>query len=310
MATILNVLKNPAPAESSKKILRDALVEFVATSLFVFVGTIAGSSTGWEGFQEEKSVSTARILPIAMSFGLAILALAHSIGHLTGGHMNPGVTLMMFLRGQLGGFKLGAYWIAQFLGSLLGAAITLGCTSELAGETSDTGESFTLGSLASTTLSPDLSTGNGFLAEFMGSVVFYFVIAQTALDKRGIATTPFPALPIGLVLVAVHVGLIPLTGCGINPARTFGPSMVSCMRSSNLCDQVVQSSYWIYYIGPFLASLVVAELTNLMAWNPEVEASIHAVSSPGGGEEEGNKDSVSFHDAEPGHTSEDEVVPA
>ena len=146
---------------------------------------------------------------------------------------------------------------------------------------------------------------NGFLAEFTGSVVFFFVIAQTALDKRGIATTPFPALPIGLILVAVHVCLIPLTGCGVNPARTFGPSMVGCMESKDVCDQVVQSSYWIYYAGPFLASFFVAELTNLMAWEPdgEVEKEHKSVSSPDGEEA---KEDISTHDVKPVNTFEGE----
>ena len=109
-----------------------------------------------------------------------------------------------------------------------------------------------------------ISTGNGFLLEFMGSMIFYFVIACCALDARGIAKTHFPAIPIGFILVVVHICLIPYTGCGVNPARTFGPSMVTCMTGKESCDLVVDSWYWIYYIGPFAASYVVAEMTNIM----------------------------------------------
>ena len=73
--------------------------------------------------------------------------------------------------------------------------------------------------LGATTLDSALSAGNGFLLEFMGSTIFFFVIAQTACDNRGIASSLFPAIPIGFSLVAVHCFLIPFTGCGVNPAR-------------------------------------------------------------------------------------------
>ena len=95
----------------------------------------------------------------------------------------------------------------------------------------------------------------------MGSFFFYFVIAQTALDKRGIASTPFPAIPIGLILIVVHICLIPFTGCGVNPARTFGPSMVTCMANSDACKAAAGDWYWIYYIAPLLAAFLVAEVT-------------------------------------------------
>jgi len=97
--------------------------------------------------------------------------------------------------------------------------------------------------------------------ELMGSIFFYFVIAQTALDERGIAGSFFPPLAIGLSLIVVHLALIPFTGCGVNPARTFGPSMVICMSTSGNCSEVVSSSYWIYWIGPFVAASIVAEFT-------------------------------------------------
>lgn len=234
MSTILKLVqgKYNTPQESSKKLVRDAVVEFVATTLFVFSGTMSAVSTG-STLTSAGAGDVARILPIAMCFGISILALAHSIGHLTGGtldlssspvchsqkrttsstgHMNPGVSLLMLFRGQMSPVKMLTYWVAQFLGALLASSLVWGCTSSLARTLEGVDRPpFTLGS---TTLSSNLNPGNGFLIELMGSIVFYFVIAQTALDKRGIATTAFPAIPIGLVLVVVHVCLIPFTGCG------------------------------------------------------------------------------------------------
>jgi aquaporin Z len=149
------------------------------------------------------------ILPIAMVFGVSIMVLAYSIGHMTGGHMNPGVSCLMFFRRQISFIKMICYWLAQFVGGILGAAITWGCVSGLQGDMMVDSEyprpPYELGS---TTLSGVITTGNGFLLEFMGSFFFYFIIAQTALDKRGIAASMFPAIPIGFSLIVVHVCLI------------------------------------------------------------------------------------------------------
>lgn len=73
-----------------KRIGRDSMVEFIATTIFVFAGTLSAVSTGFWAVNPE-SADVARILPISMTFGISILALAHSIGHLSGGHMNPGM---------------------------------------------------------------------------------------------------------------------------------------------------------------------------------------------------------------------------
>lgn len=130
--------------------------------------------------------------------------------------MNPGVSLLMFFRRQISFPKMMTYWMAQFLGALLGAALTWGCVSGLAGADKALQDQFSglaefsrpPFELGSTTLNSKITTGNGFLIEFMGSFFFYLVIAQTALDKRGIAETAFPAFPIGFILIVVHICLI------------------------------------------------------------------------------------------------------
>jgi hypothetical protein len=89
---ILNLLKTPAPDDTSnkKRLLRDSLIELLATTIFVWAGTLSAVSTGDKLIALGVEEDVARILPIAISFGVSILALAYSIGHLTGGCMNPG----------------------------------------------------------------------------------------------------------------------------------------------------------------------------------------------------------------------------
>ena len=208
---ILGLLKYGSPNDTAnqKKLFRDAFVEFLATTVFVFNGTLAACSTGTKLVGQGATEDVARVLPIAMTFGISIMTLAYAIGHITGGHMNPGVSFLMFLRRQISFTKMCLYWIAQLVGAVLGSSITWGCINNLSGQ-DKLGDEF--GNppffLGSTTLVPYLSSGNGFLLVFMGSFFFFFVIAQTALDKRGIATSMFPAIPIGFSLVVTHICLI------------------------------------------------------------------------------------------------------
>jgi aquaporin Z len=190
------------------------------------------------------------------------MCLAYTIGHISGGHMNPGVTLLMFLKRQISATRMGTYMVCQFIGAMLGSAMVWGSTSGVVLGLPDSDITTPPFYLGSTTKSEFITVGNAFLLELMGSFVFFFVICQCALDTRGTGNSLFPPIPIGFVLIVVHILLIPFTGCGVNPARTFGPSMVTCMANGSLCSDVVDGSwYWIYFIAPFLASFIVAEIT-------------------------------------------------
>lgn len=208
---ILGLLKHGSPNDTAnlKKLARDSFVEFLATTVFVFNGTLGATSTGKKLVGQGATEDVGRILPIAMAFGISIMTLAYAIGHITGGHMNPGVSFLMFLRRQISFTKMCCYWVAQLIGAVLGSALMWGCISGVADEPKLDGAfnhpPFDLGA---TMLDPTITTGNGFLIEFMGSFFFFFVIAQTALDKRGIATSMFPAIPIGFALVVTHICLI------------------------------------------------------------------------------------------------------
>jgi len=279
MATILN-LRNNRPNESKAKLIRDTAVEFVATTVFVYAGTLSAVSTGKQQIEQGiPGFALARILPVSFVFGISIMALAFSIGHLSGGHMNPGVSLMMFFKCQIGFKKMILYWLAQFSGALFGAAIMWGSVSGLAGMEMPDGSElavppFNLG--ANGPMGPYVTTGNAFLVEFVGSFFFFLVIAQTACDNRGTGGTLFPAIPIGFILIVVHICLIPFTGCGVNPARTFGPSVVACMVGPGVCDQVAnQEWYWVFYIAPFLASFAVAEVTYWMSGKTDEPSDDH-----------------------------------
>ena len=172
-------------------LLLDVIVLLTAVTAFLSFPSTGRKLVGQGGIED-----VARILPIAMSFGVSIMTLAYSIGHITGGHMNPGVSFLMFLRRQMSFYKMICYWGAQLLGAVVGASLLWGCSSALSGH--DKGENGEFNrppfDLGSTVMDGSITTGNGFLLELMGSFFFFFVIAQCALDKRGIAESFFPAL--------------------------------------------------------------------------------------------------------------------
>jgi aquaporin Z len=272
MSSIIALINNPAPDDSSnkKQLIKHSLIEFCATTVFIYFGTLSAISTGTKlGGGTGEGADVARVFPIAFSFGITIMCLVYSIGHITGGHMNPGVSFLMFLQLQISLTKMLAYWVAQLVGALVASSLVWASVTSLS--TAEKGEDGTYNNppfqLGSTSLDSKLTPGNGFLLELMGSFFFYFVISQTALDQNGIAKTSFPAIPIGFSLVVVHICLIPFTGCGVNPARVFGPAMITCMSEEGDCIGVVGDWWWIYYIGPFLAAFLVAEITALIHWD-------------------------------------------
>ena len=296
MSSILALMNNPAPDDSSNfpKLFKQTAIELLATTIFIYFGTLSAVSTGTKlGGGSGSGEDVARIFPIAFSFGIMIMCLAYSIGHITGGHMNPGVSLMMFLQRQISLTKMMCYWVAQLVGAMLGSCLVWASVRSLAG--ADKGENGTYRDppfmLGSTTLDGTLSPGNGFLLELFGSFFFYFVISQTAIDRGdgGIAKSSIPAIPIGFSLIVVHICLIPFTGCGVNPARTFGPAIVTCMSKDGNCEGAIGSWWWIYYIGPFVAAFLVAEAEALISWDVE-EKKDYNEANQGDVEEEGGEE--------------------
>lgn len=190
--------------------------------------------------------------------------------------MNPGVTLVMFFQRQISFAKMMCYWLAQFSGAVVASNLLWWSIRGLVLQGGDGTYGKVPFLLGSTTLDDKLTSGNGLLLEIMGSFFFYMVITQTAMDTKGIALTNFPAIPIGFSLIVVHICLIPFTGCGVNPARTFGPAVVTCWKNQEDCEKVMGDWWYIYFVGPFIGAFLVAEITNLLRWNVEDERSEEA----------------------------------
>ena len=213
------------------------------------------------------------------------MVLVYTNLHLSGGHINPAVTLCLVLLRKVSVFRCFFYFLSQFLGSMVGAALVLACTTGLVGtdlipENPEFGTvlnpPFNLGS---TVLNPALNAGNGFLLEFSGTFLLCIVVVQTAVDGRSPARPYLTPLAVGFTVFVVHLSLVPFTGCGINPARTFGPAIVTCMVSSQACGDVIDATWWIYWIGPFTASAIAALVTQFLYEGPRHQTFIPLVGS-------------------------------
>jgi MIP family channel proteins len=207
-----------------KKLMRCAIAEFLGMALFVYIGTGSAISTGEQlaSSAAPSSASVARVLPIAFAFGIGILVQAYSFGHISGGHFNPAVTFCLFLCGECEPVQMAAYIVAQLGGATLGSLLLWASVSDLHEDRALVGDPpFGLGANG---LNPALSEGNGFLLEFMGTLILCSCVVMTAVDKKALSQgVPHMApLAIGFAVFLAHVVLVPLTGCGINPARTFG----------------------------------------------------------------------------------------
>jgi aquaporin Z len=172
------------------------------------------------------AAGAAEIIGIGLAFGLALLAGIWVVGHISGAHFNPAVTLAMLIDGRTSFGDAIGYWIAQFAGAGVASLVVLAASSQEAVGMTVTGYQ-------------ELSTG--ILVEVSLTAIFVWVIL--AVTKRGANHAP---AAIALTLVGLHVASIPFSGTSLNPARSFGPAVVS--------GDV--SQLWVYIVFPLVGAMV------------------------------------------------------
>jgi aquaporin Z len=202
-------------------VINKYLAELMGTLILVGLGSMGILAVGGAG-------GPAEIIAIAFAFGLALLAGIWVVGHVSGAHFNPAVTLAMLLDGRISLSDAIGYWVAQFAGASVGSLIVLaaaGSREAVAGTA--TGYS-------------DLTTA--IVVEIALTAVFVWTIL--AVTKRGANHAP---AAIALVLVGVHLAGIPFSGASVNPARSFGPALVG---------GVIGSELWVYLYAPVIGAVV------------------------------------------------------
>lgn len=235
MATSLDDLK-------SLLFWRAVGAEMIGTSFLVFVG--CGSCIGWE---DNYSPSIAQI---ALCFGLIVATMVWCIAHISGGHINPAVTVSMLVTRKISIARAIIFIIAQCAGAIVGAGILKGVTP---GQYQ--------GTLGQTQVHPALTPEQGFGMELMITFVLVFTVFATCDSKRTDLNGSGP-LTIGLSVAVCHLAAIKFTGSSMNPARTFGPAVI----------QGVWEHHWVYWCGPVLGGILAGLFyENIFAANASFE---------------------------------------
>jgi aquaporin Z len=182
----------------------------------------------------------------ALAFGLTIVAMAYSIGNISGCHINPAVSLGVLMTGGMEVKEFVQYVIAQCVGALIGSGI-LAAIFGLGGVTDKTG-GFGSNGLA--------GVNGSFIAGLLVEIVltFIFVLAILGVTSKKANHGSFGGLVIGLSLVLVHILGIGLTGTSVNPARSLGPAIVAAITGN--VDALV--CVWVFIVGPLVGAALAA----------------------------------------------------
>lgn len=241
-----------APAPSPEKpVLPEGIdvkavaAEYLAMTLFVTIG--CGSAMGMA-----KEPGSAWVLQVALTFGFAITSLAYAIGHYTSGQINCAVTFGLWLNGNLGRDQAFYNFTAQLLGSITGAII-LSCIFPRDKDLTD--------ALYSNAVVEGYSSLHALVGEFMMTFLLMFVVLETAVNPASEASHALACLAIGLSVFVAHSLLIPIDGCSINPARSFGPALVAaCTRSKGISTF---RDMWVFWLGPLAGAAAAAGVYRL-----------------------------------------------
>ena len=204
--------------------MKEYLAELIATFALVFIG--AGSVL-------IEPVSKSGIIGIALAHGLVLMSMIYAIGHISGAHINPAVTIGMLVTKKINLTKALIYIIFQLIGAVIGAfLLSLIFPNSL--------------NLGTPALDSGISFWKGIFIEIVLTFFLVFTIFGTAVDKK--APYGVYGFAIGLVLTFDILFGGTLTGASMNPARTFGPALISGFWSNHL----------VYWIGPILGSIIAA----------------------------------------------------
>jgi MIP family channel protein len=223
--------------------MKKYLAEMIGTMVLVLMGCGTAVSLGCNPVGADLST----VVGTAMAFGLSVIAMAYTIGGISGCHINPAITLGVFLSKRMSAKDALMYIVFQVIGGLLGAAILYVLVTSA-------GTDFALAGagLGSNDLQSGVSVAGGLIAEIVFTCVFVLVVlGATASDNE--STGKFAGLAIGLSLILVHLVCIRYTGTSVNPARSFGPALFAQLAGG---PATALSNLWIFIVGPFAGAVL------------------------------------------------------
>lgn len=194
---------------------------------------------------------------IALAFGLVIVAMAYSIGNVSGCHVNPAVSTAMLINKKMTLGEFCGYVIAQFIGATVGALALYAMFTGGADTLIDHGMGTNgYGALSAT----GISAAGAFISEMILTFVFVLAICGVTSKKE---FSNVAGVVIGLTLTLVHLLGLPLTGTSVNPARSFGAAFISMLFDCKNGREAF-SQLWVFIIAPIIGAAIAAVCYNLM----------------------------------------------
>ena len=210
--------------------------EFIGTFVLVFGGcgsaVLAGDKIGFAG--------------VALAFGLSLLAMVYTIGHVSGCHINPAVTLGLLISKKMERRYALGYWVAQILGAIVAAA----CLLVIAKGTPNGYDPSVLG-FAANGYGAHSPGQYGLVAAALTEIILTFFLVLTVIGATDLkAPVGFAGIPIGFVLVLIHLVGIPVTNTSVNPARSIGPAL--------FVGGWALQQLWLFVIAPLAGAVLAA----------------------------------------------------
>ena len=228
---------------------RRITAEFFGTFWLVFGG--CGAAVLAAGF---PNLGIA-FVGVSLAFGLTVLTMAYAVGHISGGHFNPAVTIGLWSAGRCAAADVIPYIVAQVIGAIVAAGVLWLIASSQPG--------WIPGGFAANGYG-DLSPGKyGLVSCFLSEVIatFFFLYVIIGTTSKG-AAVGFAGLPIGLCLTLIHLFLIPVTNASVNPARSTGPALFA--------GGAYIAQLWLFWLAPILGAAVAGVISRWQHDEPDM----------------------------------------
>ncbi|MBR5724539.1 MAG: MIP family channel protein [Bacteroidales bacterium] len=218
--------------------------KYFAECIGTFVLTLLGCGTAmFVGCAEPAGV-----VGTAIAFGLTVVAMAYTIGNISGCHINPAITFAVALSGRMSWKDACGYWVGQIVGGIVAGAILLLLTKVVAAPD-------LTGGLGTNGVANAGGVGGALLVEFIATFIFVLVVLGATDEKLG-AGKP-AGLAIGLTLILVHLVCINLTGTSVNPARSLGPALFAGGEAL--------ANVWVFFVAPLAGAALSALVWKCLA---------------------------------------------
>ena len=219
-----------------KKYLAECIGTFVLTLLGCGTAMFLGCNT------------PASVVGTAIAFGLTVVAMAYTIGGISGCHINPAITFGVALSGRMSWGEAVGYWVGQVIGAIIAGAVLLLLTKVVAAPD-------LTGGLGTNGVANAGGVGGALLVEFIATFIFVLVVLGTTDAKKGAGN--LAGLAIGLTLILVHLVCINLTGTSVNPARSIGPAL--------FVGGEALANVWVFILAPMVGGACAAGVWKALA---------------------------------------------